>query len=132
MATYAEQIAQWRQQRAQQQIADRVNQIRQEHTQVIRERDQAIADNDMETAELRDMDCQQLEQEHAQYVRPQQPPMDRRLARWGEMNKEYIERLIAVHGNQKATQYLNGVDQRLTAPKNPYGGGGMGLPRYSQ
>jgi len=132
MATYAEQIAQWRQQRAQQQIADRVNQIRQEHTQVIRERDQAIADNDMETAELRDMDCQQLEQEHAQYVRPQQPPMDQRLARWGAMNKDYIDRLIAAHGNEKVTHYLNTIDQRLTAPKNPYGGGGFGLSRYSQ
>ena len=96
MATYAEQIAQWRQQRAQQQVADRVNQIRQEHTQVIRERDQAIADNDMETAELRDMDCQQLEQEFAQYNPPQQQvdPFVAGLPSLSVTGKPHIKRWI--------------------------------------
>jgi len=108
------------------------NQIRQEHAQAARERDQAIAENDMETAELRDMDAQQLEQEWAQYNPPQQQPMDSRMARWGAMNKDYLDRLIATHGNEKATEYLNRVENYLTSPKNPYGGGGMGLPRYSQ
>src|SRR5215475_14360326 len=77
MATYQEQIAQWRAQRAQQQINDRLEQIRSEYREVQRERDQAIADNDLETAELRDQDCQQLEQEWHHYdpPQPQVPPV---------------------------------------------------------
>ena len=67
--TYAQEIAEWRQQRAQQQIADRCQQIRQEYAEVQRERDQAIANNDMYTAEDRDADCQQLEQEWNQIQR---------------------------------------------------------------
>jgi hypothetical protein len=60
MASYHEQIAQWGQQRQQQQIADRVGQIREEYREACRERDQAIADNDLYTAEDRDSDCQRL------------------------------------------------------------------------
>src|SRR5262249_57648310 len=70
--SYQEQMAQWRVQREQQKIADRCNQIRTEHAQAARERDQAIAENDLETAEFRDTDCQQLEQEWAHYNPPQQ------------------------------------------------------------
>jgi len=130
--SYAEEIAGWRQQRRQAEAQARVNELRQEHNQALRERDQAIADNDLELAASADDQCQYLENEYRQLVGPQQPPMDQRLARWGAMNKDYIDRLIAAHGNEKVTHYLNTIDQRLTAPKNPYGGGGFGLSRYSQ
>jgi hypothetical protein len=43
--TYGEQIAEWRTQRQQQQVADRVHEIRSQYAQVQRERDQAIAEN---------------------------------------------------------------------------------------
>ena len=92
MATYQEQIAQWRQQRAQQQINDRLQQIRSEHAQVVRERDQAIASNDMETAELRDMDCQQLEDEWRHYNPPQQQQIHPEWATWMQRNASFIER----------------------------------------
>ena len=59
--TYQQEIAEWRAQRAQRQIADRCRQIATEYEEVRRERDQAIANNDAETAENRDADCQQLE-----------------------------------------------------------------------
>jgi hypothetical protein len=100
MATYQEQIAQWRQQRAQQQIADRLGQIRQEHAQVARERDQAIAENDMETAELRDMDAQQLEQEWAHYNPPQQQA-DPRDVNFMQRRAAFFER----HGQRGAAAY---------------------------
>jgi len=80
MATYQEQIAAWRQQRAQQEIVDRCQQIQSEYRDAQRERDQAIASNDMETAEFRDRNCQQLENEYAQYVPPPPPQMDPKAA----------------------------------------------------
>src|SRR5215831_9459287 len=110
--SYQEEIAGWRQQRRQAEAQARVNELRQEHTQAIRERDQAIADNDLELAASADDQCQYLENEYRQLVGPQQSPMDPRLARWGAMNKDYVDRLIAVHGNQKAMQYLDGVHRR--------------------
>src|SRR6516165_10625022 len=91
MATYQEEIAQWRQQRAQQQIADRCNQIRQEHAQAARERDQLIAENDMDAAELRDDECKQLEQEWAHYNPPRQQ-VHPQWQTWINRNAAFIER----------------------------------------
>jgi len=129
MATYAEQIAQWRAQRAQQQIADRVNQIQSEYRQVQRERDQAIANNDLETAEYRDMDCQQLEQEYAHYNPPRQQ-VDPRIQEFVRQRTPFVER----HG-QAAYQAMDMAHRYATAPRDPNanpstvaaGRSGMGL-----
>jgi hypothetical protein len=91
MATYAEQIAQWRQQRAQQQIADRVGQIRQEYQQAQRERDTAIANNDMETAEFCDRDCVELEKEFLTY-NPPRPQVDARAVEFVRRRAPFVER----------------------------------------
>src|SRR5262249_37740444 len=117
MATYAEQIAQWRQQRAEQQIADRCEQITQEYAQVQRERDVAIANGDMYEAEDRDRDCQQLEQEYAQY-NPPQPQEDPRLTKWAQENRGYLDTLVARVGPQRAMNYLTSVHGRVTRPRN--------------
>src|SRR5215831_20956533 len=114
MATYQEQIAQWRQQRAQQQIADRLTQIRSEHAQVVRERDQAIASNDMETAELRDMDCQQLEQEWRQYNPPQQQQIHPEWTTWMQRNATFIER-----EGQRVVQAVTDALAYMQRPRNP-------------
>jgi len=121
MATYAEQIAQWRAQRAQQQVADRLEQIKTEYREVQRERDQAIADNDIETAELRDQDCQQLEQEWTQYNPPQQQ-IHPQWSEWMRRNASFIER-EGQRGVKAITEAL-GYMQR---PKNP----NSSDPRYS-
>jgi len=113
MATYAEQIAQWRAQRAQQQIADRVNQIQSEYRQVQRERDQAIANNDLETAEYRDMDCQQLEQEYAHYNPPRQQ-VDPRIQEFVRQRTPFVER----HG-QAAYRAMDMAHGYATRPRNP-------------
>src|SRR5262249_13884782 len=121
MATYAEQIAQWRQQRAQAQVADRCNQIRQEYAQVQRERDQAITENDLETAELRDQDCQQLEDEWRQYNPPQQQ-VHPQWAEWMRRNASFIERegqrgvkaVTDALGYMQRTRNPNSNDPRYT------------------
>jgi hypothetical protein len=132
--TYNEQIAQWRQDRMRQQVEQRKQDIVQEYREASRERDQAIANNDMETAEENDSYCQNLEAEWQEYHPPQPPQMDPRLQKFHAANRDYVDRLIARHGNEKATAFLNAVDARLTAPKNLQdpSKGGMGIARYSQ
>src|SRR5262249_45822857 len=113
MATYQEQIAQWRQQRAQQQIADRCNQIRSEYAEAQRERDQAIANNDMQTAECRDYDCQQREKEWAQYNPPRQQA-DPRMVEFVRRRQPFVDR----HG-QAAYQAMDMAHRYATAPRDP-------------
>ena len=121
MATYQEQIAQWRAQRAQQQINDRLEQIRTEYREVQRERDQAISDNDLETAELRDQDCQQLEQEWHHYNPPQQQ-VNPQWQEWMRRNASFIER-EGQRGVKAVTDAL-GYMQRTRNPNS-------NDPRYS-
>src|SRR5262249_7082275 len=121
MATYQEEIAQWRQERARQQIADRCNQIRQEHAQVVRERDEAIANNDLETAEYRDMDCQQLEKEWAEYNPPQQP-RNPQWENWIRRNSTFIER-----EGQRGVKAVTDALAYMQRPRNP----NSNDPRYT-
>ena len=113
MATYAEQIAQWRSQRAQQQINDRLEQIRSEYREVQRERDQAISENDLETAELRDADCQQLEQEWHHYNPPQQQ-VNQTWQEWIRRNANFIER-----EGQRGVNAVTGALAYMQRPRNP-------------
>jgi len=129
---YQDDIAAWRLKRQQQQIADRCNQIQSEYREVQRERDQAIADNDMETAECRDYDCQQLEQEWAQYNPPQQQEHPT-LTRFRYQNQDYLNKVRERVGPEHMSRFLNWADWKLTAPPNQYDPkrSGMGLQRYS-
>src|SRR5215813_11314438 len=120
MATYQEEIAQWRAQR-QQQINDRLQQIQAEYGHIQRERDQAIADNDMETAECRDYDCQQLEQEWAQYNPPQQQ-RNPQWENWLRRNSTFIER-----EGQRGVQAVTEALRYMQRPRNP----NSNDPRYS-
>jgi len=131
--TYMEQVASWRQDRMRQQVEQRKIEIIEEYRELSRERDAAIADNRMDDAGDADDQCQNLEVEMAQYSPPQAPQMDPRLQRWGAANKDYIDRLIAKHGNERTNAFLNALDQRLTAPRNLQdpSKGGMGLQRNS-
>jgi len=138
MATYQEQIAAWRAQRQQQQVNDRLQQIRSEHAQAVRERDVAIPENRMEDAELRDMDCQQLEQEWHQYNPPRQQA-DPRMVEFVRRRQPFVDR----HG-QAAYQAMDMAHRYATAPRDPNataasvgaGRSGMGLtpntPAYFQ
>src|SRR5262249_50041924 len=113
MATYQEEIAQWRAQRQQQQINDRLQQIQTEYREVQRERDEAIANNDMETAEYRDIDCKQLEDEWNHYNPPQQQA-DPRMVEFVRRRKGFVDR----HG-QAAINAMDLAHQYATRPRNP-------------
>jgi hypothetical protein len=114
MASYVEQIAQWRQQRAAQQIADRMQQMTQEYAQVVCERDTAIANNDMETAEWRDMDAQQLEKEWLEYNPPRPQQMDPQAAAWLNKHRAFRERYGA-----EADRAIQTAHAYATRPRNP-------------
>jgi hypothetical protein len=111
MASYAEEIAAWRQQRRQEEQVQRLEDIRREHAQAARERDQAIADNDVETAELRDNDCQYLEQEWRQIAPP--PGPDQRVVAGYQRNKTFFDRYGDNGWRVFAEAYAH-----LTRPKN--------------
>src|SRR5262249_10010647 len=113
MATYQEEIAQWRRQRAQAQIADRCNQIRSEYAEAQRERDTAIANNDLETAEFRDQYCQQPEQEWATYNPPQQQ-VHPEWQNWIRRNASFIER-----EGQRGVNAVQGALAYMQRARNP-------------
>ena len=119
--SYADDLAAWRLQRQQQQIANRLEQIRQEHAQASRERDTAIANNDMDEAELRDMDAQQLEAEYRQYVPPQQQvhPL---WQTWIREHGAFVER-----EGQRGVNAVTGALAYMQRPRNP----NSNDPRYT-
>jgi hypothetical protein len=114
MASYMEDLARWRLERRQAQIADRVNQIADEYREAVRERDRAIADGDTETASFRDDDAIQLEQEYLQYCPPQAPQMDPSAAEWVRRNKSFFDR----HGPQ-ADAAVRAAHAYVTRPRVP-------------
>src|SRR5262245_11847514 len=118
---YQDDIAAWRAQRQQQQVASRLEQIKSEYRDVQRERDQAIADNDMETAECRDYDCQQLEQEWEQYNPPQQQ-RNPQWENWIRRNSTFIER-----EGERGVKAVTDALAYMQRPRNP----NSNDPRYT-
>jgi hypothetical protein len=114
MASYQEELARWRMERRQAEIADRVEQIRQEHAETSRERDTALANGDTETAEFRDKDCEQLEAEYNEYVPPQQPQVHPQWATWIRRNSNFIER-----EGQRGVQAVTDALAYMQRPRNP-------------
>ena len=120
IASYAEEIAAWRLQRQQDQQRARLEDIRVEHAQAARERDQAIADNDLETAEMRDNDCQYLEQEWREIAPP--PQTDPRLVQFARKNASWLQRY-----GQRGYQVLDEAHAYIMRRRNP----NTNDPRYT-
>jgi hypothetical protein len=115
--TYAEDLALWRQQRAQQQINNRLQEIRSEHAQAARERDQLIAENNVEEAAWRDDECKQLEEEWNHYnpPQPQYHPKDINLI---QKNANYFQR--HPQRGAQAAHYVNNLVRRIgIGPNHP-------------
>src|SRR5262245_59784370 len=120
--SYQQEIAQWCQQRRQQEAQSRLNELRQEHAQQIRDRDTAIANNDMELAAEADNQAQYLENEYAQLVGPQQPQVHPEWTTWMQRNATFIER-----EGQKGVQAVTDALAYMQRPRNP----NSTDPRYS-
>jgi hypothetical protein len=109
MASYGEQLAQWRVQRRQRDIADRLGMIRQEYAEAARERDQALRDGDVVEAECRDQDCERLESEWREYVPEQTDP---RLVRFAQQNQQFFEKY-----GPRAYQALAAAHEYMMRPR---------------
>ena len=132
--SYMEQVAQWRQNRMLQQVEQRKQEIVEQYRDLCRERDEAIADNRMDDAGDADDQVANLESEWSEYNPPAPPQQHPAALRWRAANKDYIDRLIARHGQERTDAFFNTLDARLTAPRNLQdpSKGGMGLQRFSK
>ena len=119
---YQQMVARMRAERANRETTERLQQIVHGHQESVRARDEAAARGDVESFEMYDDDCQRLEQDYQAIAPPQQPQADPRLVQFGQLNQDYFDKLRARVGPQRATQFLNWVDQRLV---------NMGIQRHS-
>ena len=127
---YLEEMAAIRQQRHQQEYAQRVNEIQTEYRSNVEMRDQAARENDVESWHYWDKLCEEGERDYLAHCPPQAPQMDPRLRNFALRNKSFFDRY-----GQRADQVLALADGYLTRPRvrhetNP-ARTGMGLQRYS-
>jgi hypothetical protein len=114
MASYQEELATWRMQRKQAEISDRVEQIRQEHAEASRERDTLLANGNVEEAEWRDKDCEQLEAEYQQYVPPRSP--------FSQQDIAYLQKKTAFREKYgpAADAVIARAHRQAVMPRNPH------------
>jgi hypothetical protein len=90
--SYQEQIAQWRQQRAHEQIASRVEEIKTEYQEAVTERDKLVAEGQIDEAAYWDDTVQRLDCEYQQYVPPPQPQAHPKVVGLARRNAPYFRK----------------------------------------
>src|SRR5262245_3122687 len=128
--SYLEQVAALRQQRAQQEAAERVEQLKADYQSNLEMRNEAAQRNDHEDWHLWDKEMQENEREWLRYLLPQRPQADPRWVNFALRNKPFWDRhgQLADHAIRVAVQYLTRPRvPRETHPERT----GMGLQRYS-
>jgi hypothetical protein len=103
---YQDEVAQWRQQRAQREIAERVEEIKQQYIENEQARDEAGRQQDGETFDYYDRECQALEQEFSQYVAPPQPELSPQTKQFLNQNADFVRK-----GGEAARQALLAAHQ---------------------
>src|SRR5262245_56080620 len=128
--SYLEQIAALRQQRAQQEAADRVEQLKEDYRSNVEMRNEAAQRNDHEDWHYWDKECQENEREWLAYFPPQRPQQDPRWVNFALRNKQFWDRY-----GQRADHVVKLAHQYLTRPRIPRETNpartGMGLQPYS-
>jgi hypothetical protein len=122
---YHQTIARMRQERAQREHLNRLENIQIDYREAARERDEAAARGDIDEFEMRDTDCEQLEQQWNYYNPPRQQ-WDPRAVDFLQKHRAFRER----HG-AAADQAILAAHQYATRPRNPNAtnpaNAGMGL-----
>src|SRR5262249_15019200 len=103
---YQQTIARMRQERSQREHLNRLDNIQTDYREAVRARDEAAQRGDRDEFELHDTDCERLEQDWAYLNPPQPPPADPRLVEFGQRNNDYLNRLRARVGPERAGQFL--------------------------
>jgi hypothetical protein len=115
MASYQEEIAQLRQQRAQVDHAESAKQVREDYAQAKYMRDEALQRGDPADWHEYDRECESLERTWEMYYAPrQQPQADSRAVAYLNRKKVFVDR----HG-QAANDALGRAHQYATSPRNP-------------
>jgi len=112
--SYLQEIARMRVERAERERVERLQQIQSDYYDVQKERNEAYRRGDRDEFEMRDADCQRLEDDWAYLNPPQQPQVDSRLVQWAQRNPQFFERY-----GQRAFQALDAAHQYMMRPRNP-------------
>src|SRR6266487_2154923 len=109
MASYQEELMQWRLQRQQQETANRVSELQQEYREAERQRDMAISNDDLEEAGYQDNVCMDLEKEYQKIVPPSPPPAPPGMQEKLDRHQPFIRR-----GGQRALNAMGEAFQYAT------------------
>ena len=113
---YLEEIAAMRQERAQRETVEKIQEIQSEYQSNVEMREQAAREGDRENWHYWDSLVEQNELDLQAFMPVQQPQVDPRAAKWDWINRPYIDRLVQRHGVQGANQKLA---QLVAAPRAP-------------
>jgi hypothetical protein len=124
---YHEQIARYRQERAQREYVEKINALIESYPEFVRERDNAAQIGDQDGFDYYDDRCQELEREY-QSLQPQQASPEKQA--WLARHRDFLAR----HG-ARAYDALWKAHLYAVAPRNPNNSGdmsaGMGLAENS-
>jgi hypothetical protein len=131
--SYLQQIASYRQERAQRETTQRLQELQQEYEEVRQARDLAAQRGDRENFEYYDYDCERIEQDYNAICPPQPPAPHPAAVEFIRKNQPFLER----HG-QAAVNAIGLAHQYATRPRVPHANNpgltGMGLqpntPQY--
>jgi hypothetical protein len=112
--TYLQEVARLRQQRAQAELQDRLQQIQTEAAENLRYRDEAAQNNDPQSWHYWDSLLEQNERDYQAFVPPQRPQDPPAWTQWALRNKHFFDRYGA-----RAKQAIEVAHGYLTRPKNP-------------
>jgi hypothetical protein len=117
--SYQEQIAEWRQQRAHEQISNRVEEIKAEYHEAVTERDRLVAEGELDAAGYYDDTVQRLDAEYQSYVPPPQPQAHPKVVNLANRNAAFF-RKYGQRGFQMADVAHNFVTQNMRiSPDSP-------------
>jgi hypothetical protein len=114
MSNFQQQVAQWRQQRRQQETAEYAQQIRNDYVETEKSRNEALNRGDRETAAMLDDDLMRIEGEYQEFLASQPVQTDPRQVEFMRRISPFIEKY-----GQKGVAALDLAHQYATRPRNP-------------
>jgi hypothetical protein len=114
MSNFQTQVAQWRQQRRQQETAEYAQQIRNDYVATEKSRNEALNRGDRETAAMLDDDLMRIEGEYQEFLASQPVQTDPRQVEFMRRISPFIEKY-----GQRGVAALDLAHQYATRPRNP-------------
>jgi len=109
---YQQTIARMRQERANREHLNRLDNIQIDYREAVRERDEAAERGDVDEFEMRDADCERLEKDWNYHNPPRPPQLDPRLVQFAQQNAGFLQKY-----GQRAYQALDAAHQYMMRPR---------------